>query len=76
MNYDEILEQLRSKLGDDTGKNYELLRREAEKFAADGDKAGFDAANALIVENMPESVRNRYAPSCMVTRSEPTLLPM
>ena len=58
MTYDEILEQLRGKLGEDREQNYEILRKEAEKFAADGNKDGFEAANVLMIENMPESRRN------------------
>lgn len=58
MTYDEILAQLRGKLGDDQEQNYELLRKEAEKFAAEGNKDGFEAANVLMIENMPEDKRN------------------
>ena len=58
MTYDEILAQLRSKLSGDAVKDYELLRQEAEKFAAEGNKDGFEAANELMIESMPEEQRN------------------
>ena len=58
MTYDEIVEQLKAKLGSDSDENDRILRQEAEKFAREGNREGFEAAGALILENMPEAKRN------------------
>ena len=52
--YNEIIEELRGKLGDSPEENEKILREEAEKFAKAGNKEGFDAAESLIMENIPE----------------------
>lgn len=56
--YNEIIEELRSRLGDSPEENEKLLRAEAEKFAKAGDSEGFRACEALILENIPEERRN------------------
>jgi tetratricopeptide (TPR) repeat protein len=56
--YNEIIEELRGKLGDSPEENEKILREEAEKFAKAGNKEGFDAAESLIMENIPEERRN------------------
>lgn len=58
MTYDEIVEQLKAKLGSDSDENDRILRQEGEEFAKEGNKEGFEAASALLLENMPEAKRN------------------
>ena len=57
MNYDEILADLRSKLGDSREENEKLLKAEAARFARENNAAGFEAVNTLVLENMPEAQR-------------------
>lgn len=57
MSYDEIIEELRSKLGDSPRENDKMLRKEAERFAKEKNDDGVKAASALLVENMPEEER-------------------
>ena len=49
----EILEELRSKLGDDPKANSEFLKKETERFIKEGNSEGIEAAGTLILENMP-----------------------
>lgn len=54
MSYDEILKELRSKLGDSREENDKMLRKEAERFAREKNDDGLKAAAELLNENMPE----------------------
>jgi tetratricopeptide (TPR) repeat protein len=60
MSYDEILSDLRAKLGDSPEENDKLLREAGEKFAKEGNAEGFEAVNTLVLENMPEEKRKEY----------------
>ena len=55
--YNDILEELRTKLGDSREENEKILRTEGEKFAKEGDFEGLKAVGELIIENMPEAQR-------------------
>ncbi len=57
MSYDEILKELRSKLGDSPEENDKMLRKEAEKFAREKNANGLKAASELLTENMSEEQR-------------------
>ncbi|MDE5770851.1 MAG: tetratricopeptide repeat protein [Ruminococcus sp.] len=58
MSYDEILKELRSKLGDSPEENDKMLREEAEKFAKENNHDGVKAASELLTENMSEEQRD------------------
>lgn len=58
MAYDEIYNELKSKMGDDPFANEDMLRSEAERFIREKNTDGVNAAGALIIENMPEDKRN------------------
>ena len=49
----EILEELRSKLGDNPEENAAFLKKETERFIKEGNAEGIEAAGTLILENMP-----------------------
>lgn len=55
MSYDEIIKELRSKLGDSPKENDTMLRAEAEKFAQEKNQDGLRATAELLLENMPDS---------------------
>ncbi len=57
MNYDEILAQLRSQLGDSREENSKILKEAADKFAKEGNAVGIEAVSVLLIENMPDSQR-------------------
>jgi len=57
MSYNDTLEEIRSKLGDSPEENDKLLRRIAADYAQAGNKEGFEAAEQLLLENLPENVR-------------------
>lgn len=56
--YDEIYNELKSKMGDDPAANEAMLRKEAERFIREKNNDGTAAAGNLIMENMPEEKRN------------------
>ena len=58
MAYNDILAELRAKLGDSPEENEKILKAEGEKFAADGNYDGLKAVGEIIIENMPEERRN------------------
>lgn len=58
MTYNEIIDSLRAKLGDSREENDKILREAAEKFAAEKNYEGVQAAGELILENMPEAQRD------------------
>lgn len=57
MSYNDILSELRAKLGDSPEENDKLLRAEGERFAQEGNVDGVNAASQLMLENMPEARR-------------------
>ena len=54
MNYNDILKELRGKLGDSSEENLRILREEGDRYAKEGNLDGIKAAGELIMENMPE----------------------
>ena len=54
MNYNDILKELKEKLGDDSEENLRILRTEGDRYAKEGNLDGIKAAGELIMENMPE----------------------
>lgn len=57
MAYEDILRELRAKLGDSPEENDRILREEGEKFAKEGNAEAFNAVGELLLEQMPESRR-------------------
>lgn len=57
MAYNDIIAELRSKLGDSPEENEKILKAEGEKFAAEGNFDGLKAVGELIMDNMPEERR-------------------
>ena len=57
MSYNDILSELRAKLGDSPEENDKLLREEGMRFAKEGNVDGVNAASELLLENMPEGRR-------------------
>lgn len=55
--YDEIYNELKSKMGGDPAENEAMLRKEAERFIREKNTDGISAAGNLIMENMPEEKR-------------------
>ncbi len=53
MEYNEIIAELKSKLGDSPEENEKLLKAEGEKFAHAGDYTALKAVGELLMENMP-----------------------
>jgi tetratricopeptide (TPR) repeat protein len=53
----KILEELRAKLTDSFEENNNFLRGEAERFAKEGNTEGVNAATLLLVEIMPEEMK-------------------
>lgn len=58
MSYDEIYNELKSKMTDDAESNEAMLKKEAERFLREKNNAGVEAAGALIMENMSEEKRD------------------
>ena len=58
MAYNDILAELRAKLGDSPEEKEKILKAEGEKFAAEGNYDGLKAVGEIIIENMPEERRN------------------
>lgn len=54
----KILEELRAKLTDSLDDNNDFLRKEAERFAKEGNAEGVEAATQLILEIMPQSQKD------------------
>lgn len=50
----KILEELRAKLTDSLEENNKFLRSEAERFVAENNRAGIEAATQLLIEIMPQ----------------------
>lgn len=57
MAYNDILEELRAKLGDSPEENDKMLRSEGERFAQAGNFDGLKAVGELLIENMPADRR-------------------
>lgn len=57
MAYNDILSELRAKLGDSPEENEKILKSEGEKFAKNGNYDGLKAVGELIIENMPDDRR-------------------
>ena len=57
MAYNDIIAELKAKLGDDPDENEKILKKEGEKFAKAGDYEGLKAVGELIMDNMPEERR-------------------
>lgn len=53
MEYNEIIAELKSKLGDSPEENEKFLKAEGEKFAHAGDYTALKAVGELLMENMP-----------------------
>lgn len=58
MSYNDIKAELEAKLTGSEEERDAFLRQEAAKFASAGNLEGFEAANDLILANMPEAKRN------------------
>ena len=54
----DILEELRSKLGDSPEENAAFLKKETERFIKEGNAEGIEAAGTLILENMPQNQKD------------------
>ena len=52
MTYNEILDELRAKLGDSAEENNKILREEAVRYAEEGNLDGVKATGELMLENM------------------------
>lgn len=61
MSYNDILNELRAKLGDSDEENDKILKEEAQKYAESGNYDGVKAAGELMLESMPEERRNEIA---------------
>lgn len=57
MTYNEILDELRAKLGDSAEENNKILREEAVRFAEEGNLDGVKATGELMLENMTPEQR-------------------
>jgi len=57
MSYNDIKAELEAKLTGTEEEKDAFLRQEAAKYASEGNLDGFEAANELILENMPEAKR-------------------
>ena len=55
MSKKEIIEELRSNMGDSQEENAAFLKKETERFIKEGNAEGIEAAGELILENMPDS---------------------
>ena len=58
MSYDEIYNELKSKMTDDAEANEAMLKKEAERFLREKNNVGVEAAGALIMENMSDEKRD------------------
>lgn len=57
MSYNDIKSELEAKLTGTEDEKDAFLRKEAARFASEGNLDGFEAANDLLLENMPEAKR-------------------
>lgn len=57
MSYNDILNELRAKLGDSDEENDKILKEEAKKYAESGNYDGVKAVGELMLEAMPEERR-------------------
>lgn len=57
MSYNDILNDLRAKLGDSEEENDKMLKAQAEAFANSGNIDGVNAVGELMLERMPEERR-------------------
>ncbi len=58
MAYDEIYNELKEKMTDDKAANETMLKKEFERFLNERNDDGTNAAAKLIMENMPEDMRD------------------
>lgn len=58
MAYNDIIAELKAKLGDSPDENEKILKQEGENFAKTGNYDGLKAVGELLMENMPESRRD------------------
>ncbi|MBR3759894.1 MAG: tetratricopeptide repeat protein [Ruminococcus sp.] len=58
MAYDEIYNELKEKMTDDKAANEAMLKKEFERFLNERNDNGTNAAAKLIMENMPEDMRD------------------
>lgn len=61
MDKNEIIKELKAKLGDSPEENDKFLRAEGEKYAKAGDVEGLSAVGELLIENMPEERQKEIA---------------
>ncbi len=54
MDKNEIIKELKSKLGDSPEENDRILRAEGEKFAKEGNIEGLNIVGEMILDNMPD----------------------
>lgn len=54
MDKNELINELKAKLGDSPDENDKILRAEGEKFAQEGNLDGLNAVGELLMDNMPE----------------------
>lgn len=57
MAVNDIMEQLKAKLGDSPKENEDFLRSEGKRFAEEGNAEGVEAAEKLLIENMSDEQR-------------------
>lgn len=57
MAYDEIIKELKSKLGDSPEENESFLKKETERFVREKNYEGIEAAGELILQNMSDEKR-------------------
>ncbi len=57
MSYNDILNELRAKLGNSDEENEKILKEEAQKYAESGNADGVKAVGELLLEAMPEERR-------------------
>ena len=58
MAYNDILEELRSHMGDDAEANEKFLKEAGERYAHESNYDAVKAVGELLMENMPEERRN------------------
>lgn len=57
MAVNDIIEQLKAKLGDSPKENEDFLRSEGKRFAEEGNAEGVEAVEKLLIENMSDEQR-------------------
>lgn len=58
MAYNDVLEEIRSHLGDDAEENEKFLKAEGERYAHEGNYDAIKAVGELLIEQMPEDRKN------------------